>query len=243
LVLFAVSVCTAVAVLAAPAHADGGNREDRNGNGTNSAIAVNTKDGSSLFKFAFDMRTVADGVVDQTNAAIAYASCNACKTVAVAIQIVFVTQAASVQTPTNVALAVNDQCTGCQTLATAYQFIVPTDGPVHFTKDGRKGLRYIITQVRALGRSELDVFEIQSRIDGLMKQLQAILSTQLVRGPPEGDEHQNDGNEPSPTTDATSPTSTSSATVAPTTTTTADANGTTTTTAGTTASSSSTSTP
>jgi len=52
----------------------------------NAAIAVNTEDDSSVFEFAFDIRRVMNGIVDQTNVAVAYSSCENCKTVAIAIR-------------------------------------------------------------------------------------------------------------------------------------------------------------
>src|SRR4051812_20487356 len=61
----------------------------------NSAIAINTEDNSTVFEFAFDFRRVLNGIVDQTNVAIAYASCTNCTTIAIAIQIVLVAGTAS----------------------------------------------------------------------------------------------------------------------------------------------------
>src|SRR3954468_13406266 len=74
----------------------------------NSAVAINTKDDSSLFKLAFSIKEVGGEVVDQTNAAVAYASCKECQTVAIAIQVLIVTtESPDVLTPTNLAVAVN----------------------------------------------------------------------------------------------------------------------------------------
>jgi hypothetical protein len=56
--------------LAAP-----GQARAEDGGGDNAAVAINTKDGSSLFKFAFSIKKVLGEVVDNTNAAVAYASC------------------------------------------------------------------------------------------------------------------------------------------------------------------------
>jgi putative peptide zinc metalloprotease protein len=186
LAVLAVAILTAIAVLAAPAHADNSNDPGKD----NIAYAVNTKDGSSLFKLAFDIRAAADGIVDTTNAAVAYASCTACRTVAIAIQVVLVTAPASIQTPTNIAIAINEKCSSCETLATAYQFIVPTNGPVHFTRDGQRAIDAIQAQLRALANSTFSVFELQARVDALAKELQQILATQLVRGPPDGPDDQ-----------------------------------------------------
>src|SRR4051794_19486896 len=69
------------------------------GAGDNSAVAVNTKDGSSVFKFAFSVAKVVGDTVSNTNAAVAYASCDACRTTAIAIQIVIVEGDPSTYTP------------------------------------------------------------------------------------------------------------------------------------------------
>ena len=115
--LLALLLC--LPAIAVPAAAqDGGNGED------NVAQAVNQKDGSSVFDFAFEVRRVSSGVVDQTNAAVAYANCESCQTVAIAVQIVLVSGGADTITPTNVAIAINEECVSCQTLALAYQFVL-----------------------------------------------------------------------------------------------------------------------
>ena len=46
------------------------------------AVAVNTKDGSSVFRLAFSIKKVAGDVVDNANAAVAYSSCESCRTIA-----------------------------------------------------------------------------------------------------------------------------------------------------------------
>ena len=74
-------VATAIALPAgagaAVALADGGNT---------SAVAINTTDGSSVFKLAFAIKQVSGSVVDNQDAAVAYSSCDACQTVAISIQ-------------------------------------------------------------------------------------------------------------------------------------------------------------
>lgn len=63
------------------------------------------------------------------NRATAYGTCVECSTFAVALQIVLVERTATISGPVNVAIALNDRCTGCVTVADAYQFIVPVDDP------------------------------------------------------------------------------------------------------------------
>ena len=155
----------------------------------NAAVAINQKDGSSLFKFAFDIRRVMNGVVDQSNAAVAYSSCEECQTVAVAIQLVLVMSDPEVVTPENIALAINYECTLCQTMALAYQIVLTTGGPVRFTAEGNRQLAEIRLALTKLLHSDASLEEIKAQIDALVAQLKEVVATQLVPArPPEDDD-------------------------------------------------------
>ena len=119
LVLFLVLAATAV--IGSPASAQG-DTEGGGGNGSpiNTAIVENTKDGSSVFKLAFQVRKIMGSeTVEPGNAAVAIASCTNCQTVAIAVQIVFFIGSPTVFAPENAAVAVNAGCSFCDTLATA----------------------------------------------------------------------------------------------------------------------------
>jgi putative peptide zinc metalloprotease protein len=148
--------------------------------GDNAAVAINTKNGSSLFRFAFKVRRVAGGIVDSSNAAVAFSQCESCRTTAIAIQIVLATGNPTTVTPTNVAVALNDQCTLCVTFASAYQFVLGTGGPVRFTAEGNQELAAIKRELRALRRAHLEPPELQERVSSLMTRLRTVLGTQLV---------------------------------------------------------------
>jgi putative peptide zinc metalloprotease protein len=150
----------------------------------NSAIAVNTKDGSSVFKFAFAIRHVMSDVVDETNSAVSYASCTDCSTTAIAIEIVLVAGSPSTFTPTNQAIAINYQCNLCNTFAAAYQFVIQGTGPMHFTHDALTTMARIRKQIRELQDQNLDPFELQAALNPLIAQLKDVLATGLVSGPP-----------------------------------------------------------
>ena len=55
--------------------------------GDNYAVALNTKDGTNVIETAFLIAYAANGVVDQENAAVAYASCDSCGAYAAAIEV------------------------------------------------------------------------------------------------------------------------------------------------------------
>jgi putative peptide zinc metalloprotease protein len=161
----------------------------------NSAIAVNTKDGSSVFKFAFAIRHVMSDVVDETNSAVSYASCTDCSTTAIAIEIVLVDGSPSTFTPTNQAIAINYQCTLCNTFAAAYQFVIQGTGPMHFTHDALTTMAHIRKQIRELQDQSLDPFQLQAALNPLIAQLKDVLATGLVSGPPPDGE--DNGQDPS----------------------------------------------
>jgi putative peptide zinc metalloprotease protein len=190
--------------------------------GNNSATAINTKDGSSLFKFAFDVTKVMAATVDNTNAAVAYASCTDCQTTAIAIQIVLVEGSPTTYTPTNVALAVNESCNLCDTMASAYQFVVQASGPTRFTPEGQRQLQEIRKAISELGKDDLTNEEIRAKLDPLIVQLQTVLATDLVaRGPTRADEKHEQEQTTTTTTggsgDDTTPTSTTAPTTSSTT--------------------------
>ena len=149
------------------------------------AVAVNTKDGSSVFKFAFSIKRVADDVVDPQNAAVAYAGCTGCETVAVSIQVVLVSGDPSVVAPENAAIAVNDNCDLCETLAMAYQFVFGTgDEPVHFTQEGKDRLKEVKKAFKELQKSDLPIDQVQAQVQQLAQEVNDVVSNELVAGPP-----------------------------------------------------------
>jgi putative peptide zinc metalloprotease protein len=168
----------------------------------NTAVAINTKDGSSVFKFAFAIKHVMSDVVDETNAAVAYSQCTDCRTTAIAIEIVLVEGTPSTFTPVNQAVAINYQCTLCNTFAAAYQFVVQGSGPMHFTHDAMRELHRIRGEIRRLEDQNLSPFDLQAALDPLIARLQNVLATGLVSGPPGGDEGDNqdqgNGGQPPP---------------------------------------------
>ena len=174
----------------------------------NTAIAINTKDGSALFKFAFSIKRVAGDVVDNQNAAVAVASCESCQTVAIAIQIVLVTGDPSVVTPTNLALALNVECTLCETMASAYQFVFGNGDNMRFTAEGRRELAEIRKAFHDLRKEseDLSLAEIDARVKELVDRIRVVLRNELVpagNAKREGDE---------PTTTTTAPTTTTTPT-------------------------------
>ena len=153
---------------------------------SNSATAVNTTNGSSVFDLAFSVRQIASGAVVPDNSAVAYASCTSCETVAIAIQLVFVTSPSNDVAPTNAAVAVNYLCNLCQTFAAAVQYVVNVPGPVHFNDLGRDQLKLIRDELRDLNEARPAVSVVQSVLDTIKAQLATLVTSGLESG---GDPH------------------------------------------------------
>jgi hypothetical protein len=157
-----------------------------------------------------------------------------------------------VYTPQNVAVAVNENCSYCDTLATAYQFVFQGSGRLELTREGRKQLKDVLAEIRDLRKSGLTGPEIQAQVDAAADRIFQIFSTELRtvkdddrrdQTGAEGDGF--DGNQDLPTTTTQAPTTTPTGSRAATTTTQKNATTTTgapTTTTSTTTSSTSTTT-
>ena len=177
----------------------------------NVAVTINTKDGFSVWSFAFKVTRVMKDVVDDSNAAAAVSSCTDCQSIAVALQVVLIMGEATVIAPTNLALALNIQCTACETLASAYQWVFTTGGPVRFTAEGNRRLAEIRRAFLELLKNAetLTLAELQAAIDELAEQLADVIQTELLPAG-QGDQPATEPtSEPAPSP-APSPTSTSS---------------------------------
>ena len=175
----------------------------------NAAISVNTKDGTTVFKVAFAIRNVMSDVVDETNAAVAYNSCTDCASVAIAFEIVLIESDASVISPTNIAIAFNENCTTCVAVAEAYQFVLGNGGIVHFDAEGNRILAELRRRLHSLRKEDLTIEQLQAILDDMSARIADVLANHLVSVGP---------SQPQETT-TTAPTSTATPTTTTTTTT------------------------
>lgn len=144
------------------------------------AVAVNTHDESSIFRLAFTIRRVTGDVVDETNAAVAYASCEDCRTVAIAIQILLVQSDPAIVSPENLSLAINENCTMCDTFASAYQIVLGDGTRLRFTAAGAQAIAEIRRELQALRNQDLSDDELDSRLDAIYHRLKGVLDSELV---------------------------------------------------------------
>jgi putative peptide zinc metalloprotease protein len=168
-VLAAVLFLALAGASAAPAHAQ-----------DNTAIAINTKDGTDIFKLAFKIARVNQDIVDQSNAAVAFNSCEECQSIAVAFQIVLIFSDPDVVSPTNLALALNYECDACVAFASAYQWVLTTGGPVHFTAEGNTRLAELRKRLQELLKSDVTLEQLRAELDQIKSEVADILANELV---------------------------------------------------------------
>jgi putative peptide zinc metalloprotease protein len=148
---------------------------------SDSAVAVNKHDGKSVFKLAFHVRRTMDSDVDAQNAAVAYASCTDCRTVAASIQVVLAMDDVDTANPENVSIAINDQCSECETLAAAYQYVFGNGEPMKFTAEGNRRLADIRHRLHQLQkRDDLTLDELAAEIAKLAAETAEVVDSELV---------------------------------------------------------------
>ncbi|GAA2708336.1 MULTISPECIES: hypothetical protein [Streptomyces] len=101
---------------------------------------------------------------------------DACRSVALSFQIVTLSGENVRLNAINKGHALNDHCTGCQTLAGAYQFVVSTAHPTRLTPDAQRQLDGIHRRLDDLGRSRLPAADLKRKADALAAEVTALLS-------------------------------------------------------------------
>lgn len=107
--------------------------------------------------------------------------CTDCRTVAVAVQAVLVKGSPQIATPTNAALAINENCLGCTTYAFAYQYIVSTKERVQLTSRGRERVQLLREQIDAAAHSDLAPDDLNLRLRELAADFRAAIDADLAR--------------------------------------------------------------
>jgi putative peptide zinc metalloprotease protein len=175
----------------------------------NAAVAINTKDGTSIFRVAFKIARVNKEIVDNSNAAAAWSSCTDCQAIAAAFQIVLIFSDPDVVTPSNIALAVNWECTACVAFASAYQWVLTTDGPVHFTPEGNQLLAEVRKRLHELAQmDELTLEQLVAELEALAEIIRTVLANEMVSAGPPPEPAPAPAPEPPPATTETTETTT-----------------------------------
>jgi putative peptide zinc metalloprotease protein len=145
------------------------------GAGDNQTLAVNTKNGTTVYDVAFALVWADGDTVLNKNEAYAFASCTQCTAVAVSFQIILVVGQANVVVPQNISEAVSYNCIQCVTQALALQLVVSL--PDNPSAAEAAELAVLWQQIQAFGRQVqgLSFDEIQSRLTAYEDQILAIV--------------------------------------------------------------------
>lgn len=147
------------------------------------ATYVNLAKAASLWKFhhaftlRFQLRQGSPSVLNADNNAVALtANCHACGALAIAFQVVFVTeQNLTAINANNNADATSYACVRCTNTAEAYQIIVATDEQSRLTYQQELGLAQVRAELAALRRPGLDSDQIKSQSGALADQAVSIV--------------------------------------------------------------------
>jgi len=145
----------------------------------NIAQATIEQDGGRAFDFAWDVETQRGGVVDQANKARAAARCTDCEATAVAFQVVLAYKAETAA-PTNEAVALNLECTRCETVAEARQFVRVLDAPFRLTGAGRRELADVRETLSALEAQDPPIDQLHQIVEAQEARVRDVLNTELV---------------------------------------------------------------
>lgn len=117
--------------------------------------------------------------VTATNAAVAYASCDGCRAVALSFQVVVADGAPTTLDVGNLAVALNENCEGCEAVAVAFQLVLASDRNLVLTGRGRYEIDRLRHELRALARSDRPVAEIQTTAEAMMGRVADVLASEL----------------------------------------------------------------
>ena len=161
--------------LSAAAPADGA------GGANNVVMATNTVDGSTVARdrvqIAYDP---ADTVANSNIATAQSTDCVACRTVAVALQVVLVEGDPSDFEPANAAVATNGGCDTCQTYAFAFQDIIQPGQVVYLSGDAQQELSSLRDQVDGITNdTTLSYDDMKAQLESVFAQIVATVSQDI----------------------------------------------------------------
>jgi putative peptide zinc metalloprotease protein len=145
----------------------------------NIAQATIEQDAGRSFDFAWSISTQRGGDVLQSNKAHAAARCTGCEATAIAFQVVIASGANRVA-PTNEAVALNLECTECEVVAEARQFVRVVDAPVRITHAGRRELADVRRTLRDLELQDPPIDQLHQAVEAQEARVRQVLNTELV---------------------------------------------------------------
>lgn len=146
--------------------------------GKNYVIVRNTQSNNLKIRGNVQLNKIPGSTAAPENLAYAYSSCVDCQTFAVALQVNLISKHARVIAPQNVALAVNERCTRCKTVARAIQYNVQVDNPTEEPEDVKDLLREMDKTLNEISREKgLTADQAEQRINAVIDQFRSLSSS------------------------------------------------------------------
>jgi len=151
------------------------------GGADNIVVAQNQTTGALVARAKTSVAHDPGPTVANVNQAYAHASCTDCRTVAVAVQVVLVEGPTTDFRPTNVALALNENCLRCATFAFARQEVLSPGRHIEFSDSAKRAISQIQAQISRVASSS-ETFDLMTAdLDNLTQQLLAVVQGEVQR--------------------------------------------------------------
>jgi len=166
----------AVRRVASPLLSDGDYTENQGGAGGKNVVRViNQQDNELKVDGSIQVNHIPGDNVAPVNYAYAYSSCTDCQTFAVALQINLISKTATSIRPQNTAIALNYQCTRCDTVAQALQYTYQVDDPNKLPNNVASLVKDMNDQLKDLRQEHnLTAAQAESRITAVIGQFQGL---------------------------------------------------------------------
>jgi len=159
-----------------PLLADGDYTENQGGAGGKNVVKViNQQDNELKVDGSIQVNHIPGANVAPVNYAYAYSSCTDCQTFAVALQINLISKTATSIRPQNTAIALNYQCTRCDTVAQALQYSYQVDDPNKLPNNVASLVKDMNDQLKDLRQGHnLTAAQAESRITAVVAQFKGL---------------------------------------------------------------------
>ncbi len=159
-----------------PLLSDGDYTENQGGAGGKNVVKViNQQDNGLKVDGSIQVNHIPGDNVAPVNYAYAYSSCADCQTFAVALQINLISKTATSIRPQNTAIALNYQCTRCDTVAQALQYTYQVDDPNKLPNNVASLVKDMNDQLKDLRQEhKLTAAQAESRITAVIAQFKGL---------------------------------------------------------------------
>jgi hypothetical protein len=158
----------------------GSGNEFRTGNGRNEVYLHNCTDNRLRVRASIQLNTIRGRTVDPLNVAYAESTCDEpCQTLAVALQIdLYSAERATNVQPENYAVAINNRCNGCKTVAHAVQYAQGVEDPRDISAEISDTVEELSRELSSIQSDRsVTLAEAESRVDAVIARFNTLGGT------------------------------------------------------------------